>query len=459
MMTKTRFALIIALAIQSSTHAQSNDEEPSFRARTDASAVDDLRRLRDELNRASDVNGAVNPLGKFLERSARPNEPARFEIGPSDPDNNGKSSPSIDPKLANRELEPAPSKSKPRREIVTLPGPKLTLIQQAGPQVRNTVVDGFRPARFVSDIEATVPPSLQYPVTMAAANLPIVGQPNNYVAYYQEVPFGSYRNLGLPTFPVPGQPVPSGFNPVVQPNPQLNPVYPPIQYPPPQYPPINVAGGPATTGAVPIYSTPATNSPVLPPTSNPSNIVTGGPAPNSVSPIYSTPIQNTAPVANNPVPYYVPPPVYGQPMPPQNIPLNPNPGLAGPGSPSDSVLPSYNRTPSVVNGAPFVSNPPRQFDARNMVACNAYRPSADPCFQPCRSNPSGYASSPYGTGGSPLAYAPPTWMPKGRSSGFRPLIGFGQGSYDPYLGRGIFGQPVAYVDGQPIRNFTRYLFP
>jgi hypothetical protein len=407
MMTKTRFAWIIALAIQSSTYAQSNDEEPSFRPRSDSHAIEDLKRLRDELNRTSDANGAVNPLGKFLERSARPNQPTLLEIGPSDP------------KLANRELEPASSKSKPRREIVSLPGPRLTIIQQASPQVRNTIVDGFRPSRFVSDFEATVRPSLQYPVTMASANLPIVGQPSSYIANYQ----------GGPEIP----------NVVVNPNLGLPPTF---------------------------YNQPATNAnaqPILPsalPIQYPPNNTGGGFPPNggNSAPILSTPIPNAPPIVNNPGAYNVVPPNYGPPTANPNLPFNPNPAYAAPRSASDSVMPSYG-PPSVVNGPPFVSNAPRQFDARNMVACNAYRQSADPCAQPCRSNPNGYASSPYATGGSPFAYTPPTWMPNGRSSGYRPLIGFGQGSYDAYLGRGIVGQPVAYVDGQPVRNFIRYVFP
>ena len=173
-------------------------------------------------------------------------------------------------------------------------------------------------------------------------------------------------------------------------------------------------------------------------------------------PVFSTPIQDTQPIVNNPGQYNIAPPTYVQPTFNPNIPLNSNPGFPGGAvSPSDSVRPNS----PYVNSSPFVSNAPRQFDARNMVACNAYRQSVDPCAQPCRSNPNGYAPAPYATGGSPFSYVPPTYMPYGKTSGFRPLIGFGQDSYDPFLGRGIVGQPVAYVDGQPVRNFIRYLFP
>jgi hypothetical protein len=45
------------------------------------------------------------------------------------------------------------------------------------------------------------------------------------------------------------------------------------------------------------------------------------------------------------------------------------------------------------------------------------------------------------------------------NGGFRPLISLGQENYNVQLGRGIVGQPTAYVPGQTIRNFFRYLFP
>lgn len=69
--------------------------------------------------------------------------------------------------------------------------------------------------------------------------------------------------------------------------------------------------------------------------------------------------------------------------------------------------------------------------------------------------------------GIPGSIAPPTVMPNqvpyglypSGGSGFRPLLGFGQDNYNVQLGRGIIGQPVAYVDGQPLRNFLRYIFP
>lgn len=56
-----------------------------------------------------------------------------------------------------------------------------------------------------------------------------------------------------------------------------------------------------------------------------------------------------------------------------------------------------------------------------------------------------------------------------RSSFLSPFV-TGSGAYQPiirianvppgtYVGQGVIGQPVAYVDGQPVRNLLRYVFP
>ena len=46
-----------------------------------------------------------------------------------------------------------------------------------------------------------------------------------------------------------------------------------------------------------------------------------------------------------------------------------------------------------------------------------------------------------------------------RKSHHRPIIGFGQTLDNSYASRGIVGQPKLYKDGQPVRNFVRYLTP
>jgi len=433
---RSLFFAALAMSCLGSLEALRAQSGPTFRTRTDANAERDLQRLREELNKATDANGPVNPLGAFLQRDAEAiqkakandaAEGARLDIGPSERDheldNESKSAPRLDPSATKRQLAPAPLKTPPRT-IGVLPGPRYTIIQHASPQIR--VVDGFRPARLEADGEATVRPSLQYPVTLASANLPIVGQKTNVVANLQEVPFGSNPNNAIPSIPsgvfnpgagfqpptdiIPNQPViPNAFNP---------------------FPPND-----------------ATSRPSLPINPNPINY-------NSVpSTIYGTAIPNGNPSLNpNPPQTFTAPPSFpAAPMQGQSynaVPLaNPN---------NNNILPSYPRPSSIVNGARFVSNAPCQFDARYMVSREAYRQSADPCA------PRGSPYAPYATQPSGFSYVPQTGMAynnNGYNSGYRSLIGFGQTLDNAYLGRGIIGQPTAYVDGQPVRNFLRYIFP
>ncbi len=52
---------------------------------------------------------------------------------------------------------------------------------------------------------------------------------------------------------------------------------------------------------------------------------------------------------------------------------------------------------------------------------------------------------------------PPGYYPN--DVGFKPLLSLGQERYNVVLGRGIIGQPTAYVPGQTFRNILRYLSP
>ena len=96
----------------------------------------------------------------------------------------------------------------------------------------------------------------------------------------------------------------------------------------------------------------------------------------------------------------------------------------------------------------------------------------------CISGPGNYVSA-TGWGGcapvsyqSPQAYvAPPTQIaapsilpngftqPQGAGIPRGALISFGQASNPVQVGQGIIGQPVAYVPGQRLRNWIRYIFP
>ena len=42
---------------------------------------------------------------------------------------------------------------------------------------------------------------------------------------------------------------------------------------------------------------------------------------------------------------------------------------------------------------------------------------------------------------------------------FRPVVSLGSAHQPVYFGRGILGQPKAYVAGQPVRNAFRYILP
>jgi hypothetical protein len=50
-------------------------------------------------------------------------------------------------------------------------------------------------------------------------------------------------------------------------------------------------------------------------------------------------------------------------------------------------------------------------------------------------------------------------LPRGSGVPRHSLISFGQDRNAIVVGQGIIGQPVAYVPGQPIRNWIRYVFP
>ena len=50
-------------------------------------------------------------------------------------------------------------------------------------------------------------------------------------------------------------------------------------------------------------------------------------------------------------------------------------------------------------------------------------------------------------------------MPRGSGVPQHSLISFGQDRNPIVVGQGIVGQPVAYVPGQPVRNWFRWFFP
>lgn len=62
----------------------------------------------------------------------------------------------------------------------------------------------------------------------------------------------------------------------------------------------------------------------------------------------------------------------------------------------------------------------------------------------------------------PATFAPPPTIavvPPSNAGPIRPLISFGQQRNPVQVGQGLWGQPVAYVPGQGVRNWVRYFFP
>lgn len=57
---------------------------------------------------------------------------------------------------------------------------------------------------------------------------------------------------------------------------------------------------------------------------------------------------------------------------------------------------------------------------------------------------------------SPQMFAPAATS---APSSLQPLVRFQNMPPGSYLGQGLVGQPKAYVDGQPVRNLLRYIFP
>ncbi len=438
-------------------------EPPKFRPRTDAWGAIDAEVLRAELRASVDARGPINPLADY-------GPPKRGTDAASGLDeanllDEANTAPMLD-EAARKRLQGATASlsSKDLHVVTLLPPPKWT------GELSKVVVadDGFRPAvdsgvvvagGFVPvggirlanynqvDPQANIPPSLNAPT-----GLPPVGVPSG-------LPSAGYPATGVPTTGLPA----TGYPVMGVPNTSV----PVPSYPPPGSVPSGVTYG-GTIGVAPA---------TMPSSSVPTTVM---PAP----PSYVVPVQPAYPPGGTV-------------------------GYAG------SPLPTYSRAGTFVNSAPFVSPPPASVDARWMVSPAVWQQSArggpiqtgggvPPCppgvpCPPVGVNPAGggyvgAASSvvpagalpgvanPYGAPGqygvtgvvpnpglvpsttaSPFAYAPPAAMPPQTiyapaNGGYQPLVGFGQGA-NAQLGRGLYGQPTAYVDGQPVRNFMRYIFP
>ncbi len=202
--------------------------------------------------------------------------------------------------------------------------------------------------------------------------------------------------------------------------------------------------------APPTWSAPAQGPPVLPP----------GSAVPSGSGVPSGGGSSAAPPPSSPA-----------------VVLPPSAGSAG--TPS-GTLPTYPQPTPIVTGAPFVGQPPCQFDGyqRLMVvpAASSAQGMVPGCPPGSYAAPAAYSTVPQGqapsgmwpqgaagpSSGSGSSVIMPSSAPQlysQNNAGWRPLFTLGQENYNVQLGRGIIGQPTVYVTGQPVRNFLRYLFP
>lgn len=454
-------------------------EPPRFRVRTDAQAVLDADALREELRGISDARGRVNPLADY--GPSRTGQTRVAGRGGAVVDDEAHRAPQLDESARKRLERTPPSVSGQDLHVVTLLPPPRWVGSVASGSVlpagwvssgtgtvalAGGVDDGFRPVgqasgavRFANyvqqvDPQANVPPSLNVP----GLGLPSSGLPS--------LPSTTYPPVG-----VPGVAVPSGVVPTNVP------------------PPPGVVGSPAPYGAIGSNVGSTVSVPSGVPNAIPSGIPMVGVS--GVAPA-------TMPSGAVPTAVYPAPPSYVVPTP-----SGVGGGMGAGGYPTGGVngyvgspLPTYSRAGTFVNSAPFVTPAPASVDARWMVSPavwqQASRGAGDPNCVPAagvtgagagtmavpggaglgvnpamgRNNVVGVVPNPGlvpAPASSPFAYAPPAAMPPPTvyapaNGGYVPLVGFGQGA-NAQLGRGLYGQPTAYVDGQPVRNFLRYIFP
>lgn len=184
-------------------------------------------------------------------------------------------------------------------------------------------------------------------------------------------------------------------------------------YAQPAYQPNNFSSQTAQRNA--FVQTPYTQQPYQPQSYFASNVTSASPSP----------YQNSSAVGGYPV-NYVPAQYAPQPNAPQQF--NPSPY---------NPAPQYAYTSMLTNCCDPVYQP-TQFTT----------PNVNPNPNALQTYPQ-YRAPNYGFGGT-QPYQRTTWVP---------VIPLRSMPYGTYLGQGIVGQPVAYVDGEPVRNFLRYVFP
>ena len=396
-----------------------------FSPRDDERAPADLKELRWILSQIEKEKGIENPLADYVEKpSTLEDREKRAEWKQDDEAH-------VIPKLfKNATPEYASPDLQPNLNSV---------LRTESNRLDNTVDSASQRARVEAVYDPCYVPLLRRPAIPAK----FVSSNPDRTAFQPEIPYNSqpttlpnFGGGGLPQAnPATGMPSPGAIAPVL-PNGGVN-VPPPglggTATAPPSY-------NPPAMGALP-YASPSTSTPV--PTPNNLGALPANPTFSTPSPsgYVNTPLSGPGLGAGSGVVMPAPPATY-----------NPATGLNSGGVPATTYAPGG----GIVNGQPFVNPPPCQKDARYMVSPTVYRQSTG--CNTCGDN----AYAPITASGSPFSYTPATYFPgafNGYASQYRPLIGLGQDVRQAQLGRGIIGQPVAYMPSQPLRNVLRYLFP
>jgi hypothetical protein len=287
-------------------------------------------------------------------------------------------------------------------------------------------------------------------------NSPAGGNTDVQLAYFQSP--GGYPN-GLPVLPSGGPPAQSGTYPQgnVYPDPQglqglpasppslpSAPNYNNQAVLPPGYPPGYVSGNP-----------PVGNSPVLPLKTNELRAIDERAASvNAPAPAYNQssgqPRTNEQNITTG-LPHVTPPPR-------GRYATSPYVGPIYQTASYQTIATGPAGQPAALPTASPTYLTPQQASLPQYQQAGIYQTTYQQCAPPAPSFPS--------TGAVPGAFVPPTLTPNltpglytPNNAGFSPLLSLGQENYNVLLGRGILGQPTAYVPGQPVRNFMRYIFP
>ncbi|MGB7345220.1 MAG: hypothetical protein WBD20_13480 [Pirellulaceae bacterium] len=173
------------------------------------------------------------------------------------------------------------------------------------------------------------------------------------------------------------------------------------------------------------------------------------------------------------------PGLQGQPLPNNPLPSNPltslppgsSPLIASPSDMTPMPQPNLNSGFATVDNCNCVS-PASGYTAASGIGCGSNLGYISPasCQTPVAP---GYLPQNYGYDAPPAQIAGPAVMPVAPgfatgglgTDGFgtgrvpRALISLGQQNYPVQVGQGLWGQPVAYVPGQSLRNWVRYFFP